>query len=53
MVYQIIDPETKNWHTYVPNKKVIYIISHGFNGNTDILNKLGYEVYHIYIQILA
>ena len=50
MVYQIIDPETNKWNTYVPNKKVIYIISHGFNGNTHILNKLGYKVYHIYIK---
>jgi len=47
ILYKVND----NWKTYEPNPKVIYLISHGFNGNIEILQNLGFTVYHIYEQV--
>ena len=46
----ILYKDGDNWKTYEPNPKVIYLISHGFNGNIQILENLGFTVYHIYEQ---
>ena len=46
ILYKVND----NWKTYEPNPKVIFLISHGFNGNIEILKSLGFTIYYIFAE---
>jgi|SaaInlStandDraft_5_1057022.scaffolds.fasta_scaffold01465_4 hypothetical protein len=38
------------WYSYEPQKNKVYVILHGFNGNTEILKENGFDVEEIYLK---
>nr|QFG74716.1 MAG: hypothetical protein [Megaviridae environmental sample] len=47
---KIYSSQDNKWYTYEPNKNVVYLIGHGFNGNKEILENLGFKVYMLYLS---
>jgi len=38
------------WYSYEPQENKVYVILHGFNGNTEILTENGFDVEEIYLK---